>query len=314
MQALSLEKRTNILAAGGPGRQGGRPRRPCRLGLPRLRTLPCSSSQPIRSSAFRISAWRDDPRLPSATSLAMHGRTHPVVRSSAVRCVCVSCGSTGDGSVGLQPGGPTVAAVTATMSFDTRRRSRWRSMVEGGQMQDRLLAVAARLSDADLLRRVVVLAGREREATVELVAHLAELDARRLYARRGLWLALQLLHGSAPARRARCLQSHRSRPRESSGSRHPRPVGRRVPEPQHGAAARSASPSRQLRVARVDGEGEEQAGGRGARRTAGPAARRGGLGAQAPCPGAVGRGATTVAVVKGATSGAVGRGATASAT
>jgi hypothetical protein len=54
-------------------------------------------------------------------------------------------------------------------------------MVEGGQMQDRLLAAAVRLSDADLLRRVVVLAGREREATVELVAHLAELDARRLY-------------------------------------------------------------------------------------------------------------------------------------
>jgi hypothetical protein len=54
-------------------------------------------------------------------------------------------------------------------------------MVEGGQMQDGLLAVAARLSDADLLRNVVFLAGREREATVELVAHLAELDARRLY-------------------------------------------------------------------------------------------------------------------------------------
>ncbi len=48
-------------------------------------------------------------------------------------------------------------------------------------MQDRLLAVAAGLSDADLLRRVVVLAGRERGTTVELVAHLAELDARRLY-------------------------------------------------------------------------------------------------------------------------------------
>ena len=48
-------------------------------------------------------------------------------------------------------------------------------------MQDGLIAVAARLSDADLLRRVIVLAGREREATVELVAHLAELDARRLY-------------------------------------------------------------------------------------------------------------------------------------
>ena len=52
-------------------------------------------------------------------------------------------------------------------------------------MQDRLLAVAARLSDADLLRRVVVLATREREATVELVAHLAELDARRLYVGEG---------------------------------------------------------------------------------------------------------------------------------
>jgi hypothetical protein len=43
------------------------------------------------------------------------------------------------------------------------------------------LSTAARLSDADLLRRVVVLATAEREATVELVAHLAELDARRLY-------------------------------------------------------------------------------------------------------------------------------------
>ena len=39
------------------------------------------------------------------------------------------------------------------------------------------LAVASRLSDADLLRGVVVLARRERESTVELVAHLAELDA-----------------------------------------------------------------------------------------------------------------------------------------
>jgi hypothetical protein len=44
-----------------------------------------------------------------------------------------------------------------------------------------ILAETAGLSDADLLRRVVALAGRERAATVELVAHLAELDARRLY-------------------------------------------------------------------------------------------------------------------------------------
>jgi hypothetical protein len=45
----------------------------------------------------------------------------------------------------------------------------------------RLLSAAARLSDAELLSRVVRLAGEERGATVELVAHSAELDARRLF-------------------------------------------------------------------------------------------------------------------------------------
>ena len=45
--------------------------------------------------------------------------------------------------------------------------------------------MASRLSDADLLRRLLVLAGRERESTVELVAHLAELDARKLHLAEG---------------------------------------------------------------------------------------------------------------------------------
>jgi hypothetical protein len=48
-------------------------------------------------------------------------------------------------------------------------------------MHDKLVSIAAGLSDAELLRRVVLLAGREREATVELVGHLAELDARKLH-------------------------------------------------------------------------------------------------------------------------------------
>jgi hypothetical protein len=48
-------------------------------------------------------------------------------------------------------------------------------------MEDRQLSSAATLSDEDLLRRVLELAGREREATVELVVHLAEVDTRRLY-------------------------------------------------------------------------------------------------------------------------------------
>jgi hypothetical protein len=45
-------------------------------------------------------------------------------------------------------------------------------------MNTNILALASRLSDHDLLARVGALAGKEREATVELVAHLAVLDAR----------------------------------------------------------------------------------------------------------------------------------------
>jgi len=45
------------------------------------------------------------------------------------------------------------------------------------------LGLASGLSDHDLLARIGVLASREREATAELVAHLAELDVRpALYA------------------------------------------------------------------------------------------------------------------------------------
>src|SRR5882672_10288303 len=48
------------------------------------------------------------------------------------------------------------------------------------------LTLASGLSDRDLLARVGVLAGKEREAIVELVAHLAALDARpALYAAEG---------------------------------------------------------------------------------------------------------------------------------
>src|SRR5712691_4653068 len=45
-------------------------------------------------------------------------------------------------------------------------------------MNTNILALASNLSDHDLLARIGVLAGNEREATVELVAHLAVLDAR----------------------------------------------------------------------------------------------------------------------------------------
>ena len=53
-------------------------------------------------------------------------------------------------------------------------------------MSTNILALASALSDHDLLARLGTLAGKEREATVELIAHLAALDARpSLYAARG---------------------------------------------------------------------------------------------------------------------------------
>jgi hypothetical protein len=53
-------------------------------------------------------------------------------------------------------------------------------------MNTNLLALASGLSDPDLLARLAVLAGKERETSVELVAHLAELDTRAsLYAAHG---------------------------------------------------------------------------------------------------------------------------------
>jgi 5-methylcytosine-specific restriction endonuclease McrA len=53
-------------------------------------------------------------------------------------------------------------------------------------MSMNILTLASGLSDHDLLARLGVLAGKEREATVELVAHLAVLDARpALYAAHG---------------------------------------------------------------------------------------------------------------------------------
>ena len=53
-------------------------------------------------------------------------------------------------------------------------------------MNASILTTAASLSDRDLLSRLVQLAGNERAALVELLAHLAELDTRRsLYAAEG---------------------------------------------------------------------------------------------------------------------------------
>jgi hypothetical protein len=52
-------------------------------------------------------------------------------------------------------------------------------------MNPTTLSTVAQLSNDDLLARVKHLAGRERAVTAALIAHLAELDARRLYLAEG---------------------------------------------------------------------------------------------------------------------------------
>src|SRR6266550_4306306 len=52
-------------------------------------------------------------------------------------------------------------------------------------MVNDILASLTRLSDAELVARVKSLVARERDATAQLVAHLAELDTRDVYLREG---------------------------------------------------------------------------------------------------------------------------------
>ncbi len=70
-------------------------------------------------------------------------------------------------------------------------------------MDSNLLSAVAQLSNQELLARVTQLAQREREATASLIAHLAELDARRLYLAEGgsslFTYCTQLLHLSEHA-------------------------------------------------------------------------------------------------------------------
>src|ERR1700694_5018247 len=52
-------------------------------------------------------------------------------------------------------------------------------------MQNDILTSLTRLSDSELFTRVKSLVARERDATAQLVAHLAELDTRDVYLREG---------------------------------------------------------------------------------------------------------------------------------
>jgi hypothetical protein len=67
------------------------------------------------------------------------------------------------------------------MTHDATVHTPAQKQQQPGPLHARLHSAATALSDADLLGRMVSLAGAEREATVELIAYLAELDARRLH-------------------------------------------------------------------------------------------------------------------------------------
>ena len=53
-------------------------------------------------------------------------------------------------------------------------------------MNTNMFALASGLSDHDLLDRIAALAGKERETSAELVAHLAALEARHPSTRRSV--------------------------------------------------------------------------------------------------------------------------------
>ena len=71
------------------------------------------------------------------------------------------------------------------------------------------------------------LAEGERHATAQLIASLAQLDARRLYLAEGL-VSLHLLHAGASSLRARRVRPHRGRASRTALPSDPRPARRRV--------------------------------------------------------------------------------------
>src|SRR3970040_1740556 len=70
-------------------------------------------------------------------------------------------------------------------------------------MDPHMLSAVVQLSDTELIAQVRHLAEREREATASLIAHLAELDERRLYLAEGcsslFTYCTQILHLSEHA-------------------------------------------------------------------------------------------------------------------
>ena len=126
-----------------------------------------------------------------------------------------------------------------------------------------VVRAAARLSNRELLLHVTSLAASERESTVELVGHLAELDARKLYVSEGYGSLFAYCTGPLQ------LAEHAAYNRIEASR-----LSRRFPvvldlltdgslNLSTPAAAGAAPAARQLRDARQPGTASEQARGRG---------------------------------------------------
>ena len=152
-------------------------------------------------------------------------------------------------------------------------------------MNTNILVTASALSDQDLLARLEGLAGKEREASAELVAHLAALDSRPVALRRSrLRLALQLLHPGPSALRGCRLQPHRRRSGLPALPADPRSPGFGLLEPDLRPPAGTAPHGGEPRVRPREGQGQDAARNRSAGRRAGAATRPSEHRAKGPLP------------------------------
>ncbi len=78
-----------------------------------------------------------------------------------------------------------------------------------------------RLTDEQLLHHLKMTAARERDATAQLIALLAEMDARRLYLAQGYSSLFVVLHAISSVVGTCGLRTHRSRANGAEVSSHP---------------------------------------------------------------------------------------------
>jgi hypothetical protein len=99
-------------------------------------------------------------------------------------------------------------------------------------MKTNILVTASALSDRDLLARLEVLASKEREASAELVAHLAVLDGRpALYAAQGYGTLFSYCTQALLLSEDAACSRIEARSRLPALSRHPRAPGFGFPDP-----------------------------------------------------------------------------------